>query len=158
MAGVLVLVDIVDRVTRSRIMSAIRSSNTKPEIITRQHLHRLGYRYRLSSSIGKIKPDIVLRRLKVAIFVHGCYWHQHKNCRLAYSDREYSAQWKKKFADNRDRDKRVIATLRKQGWRIAIIWECATRNVENLDQTINQLDDWIKSGDGWYFESTYRKV
>ncbi|MCF6325331.1 MAG: very short patch repair endonuclease [Gammaproteobacteria bacterium] len=74
-------------------MSGIRSSNTKPEVLTRKALHRLGYRFRLDSQIGKIKPDIVLRRLKIAIFIHGCYWHQHKDCKLAYSDRRVCRAW-----------------------------------------------------------------
>lgn len=151
------MVDIVDKKTRSRMMSGIRSRNTKPEVLTRNALHRLGYRYRLNSTIGKIRPDVVLGRYKVAVFVHGCYWHQHEGCRLAYSDRGYSEKWKKKFEDNVERDKRVIEKLFKQGWRVAVIWECATRNAEVFSDLIIQLDRWIRNNKSQFFESDYKK-
>lgn len=151
------MVDIVDKATRCRMMSGIRSSNTKPEVLTRKAFHSLGYRFRLDSKIGKIKPDIVLRKSKVAIFVHGCYWHQHKDCKLAYSDRNYSGKWKKKFEDNRLRDKRVLDMLIKNGWRVAVIWECATRESEVFKYTIDDLDNWIRKSNKSYFESDYKK-
>ena len=143
------------------MMSGIRSSNTKPEILTRKALHRLGYRFRLNSKIGKIgkiKPDIVLRRRKVAVFTHGCYWHQHEGCKLAYSDRNYSEKWKKKFEDNKQRDQRVLDKLKLEGWRVAVLWECATRKVDVFEEVITQLHRWIKEADGQYFESNYRKT
>ena len=139
------------------MMSGIRSSNTKPEVLTRRALHRLGYRFRLDSKAGKIKPDIVLRSRKVAIFVHGCYWHQHKGCKLAYSDREYSAKWQTKFENNQLRDQRVLEQLDREGWRVAVIWECATRDTEVFNDLINQLNTWIQSQDSQHFESFYRK-
>ena len=140
------------------MMSGIRSSNSKPEILTRKALHRLGYRFKLNSKIGKIKPDIVLRRRKVAVFTHGCYWHKHEGCKLAYSDRNYSEKWKKKFEDNRQRDQRVLDKLRLEGWRVAVLWECATRKVNVFEEVITQLHRWIKEADGQYFESNYRKT
>ena len=139
-------------------MSGIRSSNTKPEVLTRKALHRLDYRFRLDSKVGKLKPDIVLRKYKVAVFTHGCYWHQHAGCKLAYSNRDYSDKWKKKFSDNQQRDKRVEAQLKQEGWRVAVIWECATRDIKVFETVINQLNDWIKIGDSQYFESEYRKT
>ena len=139
------------------MMTNIRSSNTKPEVLTRKALHSLGYRFRLDSKVGKIKPDIVLHSLKVAIFVHGCYWHQHKGCKLAYSDRDYSDKWKKKFDDNQKRDQRVLDKLTEEGWRIAIIWECATRDTKVFNDVINQLHKWIQSQQSQYFESQYKK-
>ena len=151
------MVDVVDKATRSRMMSGIRSSNTKPEILTRKMLHKRGYRFRLNSKVGKIKPDVVLRRLKVAVFVHGCYWHQHDGCRLAYSDRNYSEKWKKKFADNVRRDSLVCDELGNGGWRVAIVWECATRDTSLFDQEIDALDLWIRSGSRTCFESAYKK-
>ena len=138
-------------------MSGIRSSNTRPEILVRSALHRLGYRFRLGSRIGKIKPDIVLRRHRVAVFVHGCYWHQHKGCKLAYSDRNFSDKWKRKFSDNRARDKRVTKQLLTEGWRVTVIWECATRDPEAFKSTVRALDIWIKSQSSDLFESSYRK-
>jgi len=140
------------------MMSGIRSSNTKPEIIVRKALHKSGYRFRLDSNIEKIKPDVVLRKYKVAIFVHGCYWHQHEGCKLAYSDRNYSEKWKKKFSDNVNRDKNVTETLFLEGWRVAVIWECATREVRVFELLIKQLDDWIKSERSQFFESSYKKI
>ncbi len=140
------------------MMSGIRSSNTKPEVLTRKILHKLGYRFRLGSKINKIKPDIVLRHHKVAVFTHGCYWHQHDGCKLSYSDRNYSEEWRKKFRDNAARDQRVLEQLTEAGWRVAVVWECATRDVGIFKQVINQLDNWIKAGESQYFESEYRKV
>jgi len=145
------LIDVVDTETRSRMMSGIRSSNTKPEILTRKALHRLGYRFRINSKIGKIKPDIVLRRHKVAVFIHGCYWHQHQGCKLAYSDRNYSAKWKKKFEDNKQRDQRVLRRLKEESWRVIILWECTTRNASEFEGTIKRLDEFIQSGTSCHF-------
>ena len=152
------LVDVVDKITRSRMMAGIRSSNTKPEVLTRKALHKLGYRFRLDSKIGKIKPDIVLRRRKMAIFVHGCYFHQHEGCRLAYADRNYSEKWKKKFSDNIRRDGLVCKELENRGWRVAIVWECATRNTCVFEQEIVRLDSWIRSDNHTRYESEHKKV
>lgn len=133
-------------------MSGIRSKNTKPEVITRKALHKLGYRFKLDSKIEKIKPDIVLRRYKVAVFVHGCYWHQHEGCKLAYSDRNYSEKWLKKFSDNKARDKRVTKQLLEQGWRVAIVWECITRNEDAFIKMIAKLDKWISNSKKQFIE------
>ncbi|MCW8935162.1 MAG: DNA mismatch endonuclease Vsr [Gammaproteobacteria bacterium] len=152
------MIDVVDKATRSRMMSGIRSSNTKPEIIVRKAFHRLGYRFRLSSKIEKIKPDIILRKHKVAIFVHGCYWHQHAGCKLAYSDRSYSEKWLKKFSDNRDRDIRVTENLLSQGWRVVVIWECVTRNEEVFEEVIFTINNWIIENKSNYFETEYRNI
>ena len=151
------MVDIVDKKTRSRMMSGIRSSNTKPEVLTRKALHRLGYRFRFDSKIDNIKPDIVLRSYKVAVFTHGCYWHQHEGCKLAYSDRDYDEMWQKKFEANRQRDQRVLEQLTAQGWRVAVIWECVTRNDDVFPKEINNLHNWIQSQSSQYFETNYRK-
>ncbi len=152
------MIDIVDKATRSRMMSGIRSHNTKPEVRARSALHKLGYRFRLASKVGNVRPDIVLRSRKVAIFVHGCYWHQHKGCNLAYSDRTYSEYWKTKFKDNKARDKRVQQQLIDIGWRVVIIWECSTRNDEILSKLIQKLGCWIEDEHFQYFESEYRKT
>lgn len=152
------MVDIVEKATRSRMMSGIRSKDTKPEILTRQALHKLGYRFRLSSKVGRIKPDIVLRKHGVAIFTHGCYWHQHRGCKLAYADRVKSEKWKKKFEANVQRDHRVISQLTGDGWRVAVIWECATRESKVFQDVIKKLDAWIVSGKIHYFESAYKKT
>ena len=77
------------------MMSGIRSSDTKLEILIRKALHRAGYRFRLGSKVGRVRPDVVLRSRNIPIFVHGCYWHQHSGCKLAYSNRKYSEEWQK---------------------------------------------------------------
>lgn len=151
------MIDVVDKKTRSRMMAGIRSANTKPEILTRKALHRFGYRFRLASKIGKIKPDIVLRCHNAAIFVHGCFWHKHKGCKIAYENRKYDEKWKKKFRDNRARDKRVEKRLKETGWRVAVIWECATRKPDLFEKEIRKLDRWIRSGKSQYYESIYKE-
>ena len=140
------------------MMSGIRSSNTKPEVLTRKALHKLGYRFRLDSRVGKIKPDIVLRKHKVAVFTHGCYWHQHEGCKFAYSDRNYSDKWKNKFSDNRQRDQRVVLQLKQEGWRVAVIWECATRDTVIFKEILILLNYWIKNDKSQYFESQSKKT
>ncbi len=152
------MIDIVDKATRSRMMSGIRSSDTKPEVLTRKALHKLGYRFRLDSKISKIKPDIVLTSRKIAIFLHGCYFHQHEGCKLAYSDRNYSSQWRNKFEANKKRDLRVTKELLREGWRVAIIWECVTRNSIEFEKVIKQLNTFILQENLNYFESAYRKA
>ncbi len=151
------MIDVVDRKTRSRMMSGIRSSNTRPEVFTRRALHRLGYRFRLDSKVGRIKPDIVLVCHRVAIFTHGCYWHQHEKCKLAYSDRNYSEKWKVKFSDNKQRDQRVLSKLEDEGWRVAVIWECTTRKNSEFEDAIKRLDEFIQTGVSRYFETHYRE-
>ena len=151
------MVDIVDKKTRSRMMRAIKSKNTKPEILVRKCLHKKGYRYRLGSKVGKRKPDIVLRKYKVAVFVHGCFWHQHVGCRLAYSDRVYSDKWIKKFQSNINRDKQVEQDMLSKGWRIAIIWECVTRDKDRFGCEISKLDHWIREENRIKWETEYKK-
>ena len=139
------------------MMSGIRSRNTKPEVLTRKALHKLGYRFSLTSKVGKIKPDIVLRSRKVAVFTHGCYWHQHEGCKLAYSDRKYSDSWVAKFKANIERDERVKKQLLSDEWRVAGVWECSTRNSEQFEVVMSELDTFIKEESATYYESQYRK-
>jgi len=142
------------------MMSTIRSANTKPEILTRTALHRLGYRYRLDSKVriqGKqIKPDIVLRKNNVIVFVHSCFFHQHPDCRLAYSGRSYSEFWKQKFEKNRTRDDKQKNALLDMGWRVAVVWECGTRNKDQFKKIVLQLDRFIKGEKEPYFESSFK--
>lgn len=150
------MIDIVDKQTRSRMMAGIRSANTRPEIVTRGLLHRLGYRFRLNSKVDKIKPDIVLRKRKVAIFVHGCFWHQHRNCKLAYSNRKYSAAWQKKFRQNIERDLRAEAYLKEHGWRVAVVWECDVRKEVTFGEKVQALDHWICKEDSSFYSTSDR--
>lgn len=113
-------------------MSRIRARDTKPELIVRSVLHRLGFRFRLSPRKLPGSPDVVLTRHRIAVFVHGCFWHRHRGCRFAYTPKSNVAFWQKKFADNVARDRRSHAQLRKMGWRTVTVWECQCRKPEWL--------------------------
>jgi len=113
-------------------MRAIRRANTKPEVLVRSILHRLGLRFRLHIKSLSGTPDIVLRRHKTVVFVHGCFWHRHPNCRYASTPKTRTEFWLSKFAGNVERDARKKAELGNLGWRVLIVWECETRNPEAL--------------------------
>lgn len=122
------MADIVDRVTRSRMMSGIRGRNTRPEMAVRRHLHAAGFRFRLHRKDLPGKPDIVLPRHKVAIFVHGCFWHRHEGCPKATTPSSNIEFWQKKFVDNVARDARDRAALESLGWRVLVVWECELKS------------------------------
>ena len=143
--------DIVDKQTRSRMMSNIKGKNTKPEIVVRSMLHQKGFRFRLHDKKLPGKPDIVLRKYRAVIFVHGCYWHRHVHCKLASTPKQNAKFWKQKFNDNVRRDSEVYYQLKVLGWRTAIIWECSTRDKTNIQNHIDTLANWIKS-DSEYIE------
>lgn len=151
------MVDLVDSKTRSLWMSNIKSADTEPELIVRRVLHGLNLRYRLGAKIGKIKPDVVLRKKRIAVFVHGCYWHKHKGCKLAYADRTYTEFWISKFKKNIERDKNVQQILISQGWRICIVWECTTRNSKELTKLANAIKNWMESDES-VFETEYKLI
>lgn len=118
------MVDVLTKEQRSFNMSQIRDKNTKPEIIIRSMVYRLGFRFRLHDKSLPGKPDIVLPRHKKVIFVHGCFWHLH-NCKYGRVKPATNADfWQAKRLSNKLRDKRNLAELRKTGWKILIIWEC----------------------------------
>lgn len=144
--------DIVSKNRRSEMMAGIRASDTKPELKVRRTLHHLGYRYRLKDKVSGTQPDVLLRKQRVAIFVHGCFWHRHQDCKLSYSPNSRKEFWEAKFHQNIERDIKVNLKLQLEGWRIAVIWECATRNKELFEKTMNSLNEWIKSSSD-YFES-----
>ena len=120
------MVDIVDKATRSRMMSGIRGKNTQPEILIRHGLHRLGFRYRLHGSKLPGRPDIVLPKFNAVILVHGCFWHGH-DCRYFKLPTTRTGFWKEKIDGNRARDSRNLDSLLTAGWRVCIVWECAVR-------------------------------
>lgn len=125
--------DIVDRATRSRMMSGIRGSNTKPEVTVRSFLHRQGFRFRLHTRVLPGRPDIVLPRFRTAVFVHGCFWHRHRGCRFAYTPKSNLPFWQAKFDGNVERDRRKVRELRKLGWRVEVIWECQVGSESHLE-------------------------
>lgn len=109
---------------RRRIMASIRGRDTKPELLVRSTLHRLGYRYTLHPRHLPGRPDIVFPRRKVAIWVHGCFWHQHHGCPLAHVPRTREGYWGPKLARNVERDKEKADALRALGWHPHVVWEC----------------------------------
>jgi DNA mismatch endonuclease (patch repair protein) len=113
-------------------MRAVPRKNTKPEMIVRSTLHRLGYRFRLHRPDLRGTPDIVLPRFRLAIFVHGCFWHRHPNCRLASSPGTRVEFWQAKFERNIQRDAAAERTLRDLAWDVLILWECETRDLDAL--------------------------
>lgn len=133
------MVDIVDSQTRSRMMRGIRAENTRPEIMVRKWLHRSGFRFRLHRKDLPGNPDIVLPKYRAVILVHGCFWHRHQNCRLAYMPKSNEAFWRKKFTQNVHRDHRNIEKLISLGWRVFVVWECETRIPFSFERRMNQI-------------------
>ena len=117
---------------RARNMSAIKGANTKPEKRVRSLLHRLGYRFRLHRKDLPGKPDIVLPRHRIVIFVHGCFWHCH-DCRWGVVEPKTRPQfWSEKRHGTVERDRRNVAALQAVGWRVFVVWECETQSEESL--------------------------
>src|ERR1700726_361181 len=124
---------------RSALMSSIPSKNTRPEVAVRRILHAMGQRFRLHQKTLPGTPDIVLKRHRTVVFVHGCFWHQHTRCsiaRLPMSRRDY---WWPKLKLNSDRDKRARKALRLAGWRVVVVWECETKNTLKLSARLAEF-------------------
>jgi DNA mismatch endonuclease (patch repair protein) len=128
------MVDVVDRATRSRMMSGIRRRDTKPELVVRKYLHASGFRFRLAPKHLPGKPDIVLPKYRTAVFVHGCFWHRHAKCKYSATPSTRPTFWAQKFEDNVARDQHVQHLLRQAGWRVLVVWECelAPRKLASL--------------------------
>lgn len=122
------MADIVDRKTRSRMMSGIRGTNTKPELLLRKALHSRGLRYRLHCKKLPGTPDLVFAKHNAVLFMHGCFWHRHDGCKYATTPKTRPEFWTKKFERNVERDRIAEASLKKLGWRIATVWECALKS------------------------------
>jgi DNA mismatch endonuclease (patch repair protein) len=140
------MIDVVDKATRSRMMSGIRGKNTKPEWLIRRSLHARGFRYRLHAGELPGKPDLVLPKYGAAIFVHGCFWHGH-GCHLFKWPASREEFWRAKIESNIQRDARNIAALLDAGWRVATIWECGLRCKGGPEAAVERLSDWLISGE-----------
>jgi len=128
---------------RSWNMSRIRSSNTKPEVAVRSVLHRNGFRFTVNGPLNKKlpgKPDLVLPRYRTIIFVHGCFWHGHENCKISRIPKTRTEWWKSKIGKNQDRDKRVRKTLLEMDWNVLTIWECEIKEDPTLKELILQVN------------------
>jgi DNA mismatch endonuclease (patch repair protein) len=132
--------DVVDKATRSRMMSGIRGKNTQPELIVRSFLHRKGLRFRLHAKLPG-KPDLAFPKYKTAVFVHGCFWHRHKDCQFTTTPKTRPEFWQVKFASNVKRDVVVKERLEAMGWRVLVVWACQTDNKE-----LDKLASTIRNG------------
>lgn len=133
------MTDIHSKEVRSYNMSRIRGKDTKPELLVRKFLFANGFRYRLHDKKLPGKPDIVLKKYKTVIFVHGCFWHGHEGCRYAKIPNTNRDFWQKKIENNRSRDSVNQRELTMQGWRIFTIWEC-----ELLSKSLSSLKNLIE--------------
>jgi len=124
---------------RSDIMSKVRQEETKPEILIRRFLFSHGFRYRKNDKRYPGKPDIVLPKYRTIIFVHGCFWHGHVNCKAATLPKTNIDFWKKKISDNKVRDQKNIETLRKEGWNVITIWQCEIKNKNKRKERLELL-------------------
>jgi DNA mismatch endonuclease (patch repair protein) len=118
------MTDVHDKATRSYNMSRIRAKNTKPEMLVRKFLHAQGFRYKLHDKRLPGKPDIVLPKYKTVIFIHGCFWHGHKDCKYFIVPKTRTEWWLNKINSNIANDTKAVKALKKEGWKIINLWEC----------------------------------
>lgn len=129
---------------RSYNMSRIKSTNTKPEILLRKLLFKEGFRYRINDRKLAGKPDIVLKKYKTVIFVNGCFWHGHQDCRYFVVPKTRTEFWTVKISGNKERDQRNISLLEEQKWNVITVWECELKK-NNLENTVKGVINQIKS-------------
>ena len=134
--------------TRSEVMSRVKGRDTRPEMRLRRALHAAGLRYRLQAKELPGRPDIVFRRAKLAIFVHGCFWHRHPNCMNARMPKSRVEFWTDKLQGNVERDARQMAELKARGWTVKTLWECETRDSAALDEFVTEIYRLARSGSG----------
>ena len=118
------MADRLSRQERSALMGRIRGKNTKPEILVRKALHKAGFRFRIHDRRLPGSPDIVLPKYRTVVFVHGCFWHGHDECKCFCVPKTNGEFWKKKIDGNRERDEKNRVLLERKGWRIIVVWEC----------------------------------
>jgi len=133
------MADVHDKATRSYNMSRIRNKDTKPEILVRKFLFANGFRYRLNDKKLPGKPDIVLPKYKTVIFVNGCFWHGHENCKYFKLPATRTEWWKEKIEGNIKNDITKHALLREAGYKVIVIWECEVKNKSIFDRIINEI-------------------
>ena len=145
------MVDVVDKVTRSRMMSGIRTKDTKPEVIVRKKLHSYGYRYRKNLKNLPGTPDIVLKKYGAVIQIYGCFWHGH-NCHLFKWPKSNEEFWHTKINTNRKNDLKNQKKLLDDGWKILVIWECALKGKRkrDFDSIIDLISSWLLTEETFY--------
>jgi len=139
------MADVHNKATRSYNMSMIKGKNTKPEMLVRRFLHANGYRYKLHDKKLPGKPDIVLPKYRTVIFVHGCFWHGHANCKYFVIPKTRTQWWTDKINGNRANDEKAVKALRKEGWKVIKIWGCdlisrhQEKTLNNLSKVLNNI-------------------
>lgn len=140
------MADFLSPTARSARMASVRQAGTSPEVIVRRALHALGFRFRLNPATLPGRPDIVLPRYRVAVFVHGCFWHGHA-CRAGRMPAVRTDYWRPKIQENRRRDRRKCDALRRLGWRVLTVWECGLRTKAAADRTSRRVARFIERVD-----------
>ena len=135
------MTDTVSKRERSRIMAAVKSKDTRPELAVRRLVHALGYRYRLHAKTVPGSPDLVFPSRWKVVFVHGCFWHRHRCSEGRSMPASRVAYWKAKFERNQRRDAKNRRLLRKMGWTVLVVWECETipRRLPNLESRLKRF-------------------
>ena len=134
--------DTLSKEQRHKAMAAIHSASTKPELKLRHALWRLGLRYRVNDKKLPGKPDIVLPKYRTVIFIHGCFWHGHRDCKFYTVPKTNTEFWTSKIARNQERDQEVWRQLEAKGWAVIIVWECQLKNA-CLNETVNRVEEGI---------------
>lgn len=133
------MTDSLTKERRSWNMSRIRAENTRPEVLVRSILHRMGYRFRLHVRNLPGRPDIVLPKFKTVLFVHGCFWHRHQGCKYAYNPKSRVDFWQTKFHQNVERDREVEKQLKELNWKVRVVWECEVARLLNNPRDLDNL-------------------
>jgi DNA mismatch endonuclease, patch repair protein len=133
------MVDVFSPVKRSAIMARVRSENTKPEVVVRKVIHSLGYRFRVNQRSLPGKPDIVLARHRKVIFVHGCFWHGHSHCPRGTLPTTNVMFWRSKIQGNKIRDTKVRRMLSTEGWKVLVVWQCQTHDLDVLNKRLKKF-------------------
>ena len=140
------MADVVSPAKRSQMMSGIKGKNSVPELLVRKTLFGMGYHYRLHRRDLPGTPDIAMPGRKIAIFVHGCFWHAHQECKYAKTPSTRTEFWTAKLQGNVGRDRRAAEKLAEMNWRVLTVWECSTRDPAAAEGVPDALRAWINSG------------
>lgn len=135
------MVDSLSPAERSKIMARVQSKNMRPELLVRKLVFALRYRYRLHAKDLPGHPDLVFRRRRKVIFVHGCFWHRHAGCALARMPKSRLDFWEPKLEGNRQRDEKNNEALTREGWKVLTIWECELKDMARVEQRIRRFLD-----------------
>ena len=142
---------------RHQNMAAIHSTNTSPELLFRRSLWQLGFRYRINDKRLPGSPDIVLPKYRTVVFVHGCFWHGHKDCKYYTVPKTNTSYWVAKVARNKERDQEVWRKLETKGWNVIIVWECQLKN-GHFDETAERVvTEIMKNGEACRLERERRR-